>query len=190
VLAFKRRHGIENYILYVGNRKPHKNIGRLLEAFSIIKRDHKTLQLILIGEKFPERDPVNEWREKSGFKGNGIQEVTEVSDETLQQYYCSAKLLVNPSLNEGFGFPPLEAMACGVPVVVSKISSLPEVCGDAALYVNPYNISDMVMKIQMALEDEGLRSELIQKGLKQACSFSWKRCAEETVKVFEEVMGE
>lgn len=189
IIAFKKNKGIANYILYVGNRKPTKNIKRLLEAFSIIRKEHRSLHLIIIGEKFSEVDEVDMYRKGTGLNDDAVKEVTRVSDEELHGYYCGARMLVHPSLYEGFGFTPLEAFACGIPVAVSKASSLPEVCGNAAIYFDSYNTYDMAEKIKMVLKDDGLRKTLIEKGLKQASLFTWKRCAEETLKVFEEVKG-
>jgi glycosyltransferase involved in cell wall biosynthesis len=189
VASFKKIQGIEDYILYVGNRKPHKNIKRLLEAFSVIKRKHGTLQLIIVGEKFSEVNPVEVWKEHPGLNGDSIKEVIHASDDGLRQYYCGAKALVHPSLYEGFGLPPLEAMACGCPVVVSNVASLPEVCGDAAYYVNPYDVESIADGIHKVLTDEALRQSLIKKGLERAKLFSWEKSAKEHIKIFEEVLS-
>lgn len=189
VSAFKKSKGIADYILYVGNRKPHKNIKRLLEAFSIIRNEHCALQIIIIGDKFSDVDEVDMWIKDMGLKGDAIKEVTKVSDEELHKYYCGAKMLVHPSLYEGFGFTPLEAMACGTPAVVSNTSSLPDICGNAAIYFDPYNVSDMVEKINFVLENVETRGSLIEKGLNRSCLFTWDRCAENTLKVFEEVLN-
>lgn len=186
VNAFKKSKGIADYILYVGNRKPHKNIKRLLETFSIIRNEHCDLQIIIIGDKFSDVDEVDMWKKDMGLKGDAVKEITNVSDEELHRYYCGAKMLVHPSLYEGFGFTPLEAFACGIPAVVSNTSSLPEICGDAAGYFDPYNISDMVKKIKMVIEDKTLRRTLVERGLQRAGLFTWERCANDTLKVFRE----
>jgi len=189
VIHFKKNKGIRDYILYVGNRKPHKNIKRLLEAFPVIKRKHGALQLIIIGEKFAEVDPVKVWRENFGLDGDAIKEIIKVSDQELRRYYCGARLLVQPSLYEGFGLPPLEAMACGCPVVVSNVASLPEVCGDAAYYVDPYDAESIADGIYRVATDEELRGSLIQQGLQRVKMFSWEKSAREHIKVFEEVIN-
>ncbi|NSW81650.1 MAG: glycosyltransferase [Syntrophothermus sp.] len=98
--------------------------------------------------------------------------------------------MILPSLYEGFGFPPLEAMACGTPVVVSKVASLPEVVGDAGVYVDPYDVEDIARGIYTVLSDSKLRAELRQRGLERAKLFSWEKTAEETLAVFEEVLSE
>ena len=187
IITFKKSKGIKDYILYVGNRKPTKNIKKLVEAFNMVRIKYNNLKLIIIGGKFSEVDEVDEAVKYLDLRNNII-EVIEVSDEELHRYYCGARLLVHPSLYEGFGFTPLEAMACGCPAVVSNTSSLPEVCGDAAVYFDPYDVSDMVKKIQLVLENHALRDSMIKKGLKQACQFTWQRCAEETLNVFREVL--
>lgn len=188
VNAFKKSKGIDDYILYVGNRKPHKNIKRLLEAFSIIRKEHKhnALQIIIIGDRFSDVNEVDIWKKDMDLKGDAVKEVTKVSDEELHRYYCGAKLLVHPSLYEGFGFTPLEAMACGCPVVVSNTSSLPEVCGNAAIYFDPYDVFDMVKKIKMVIEDKTVRTTLIDRGLQRAGFFTWDKCVNDTLKIFKE----
>ncbi|MBI4378207.1 MAG: glycosyltransferase family 4 protein [Nitrospinae bacterium] len=186
VIAFKKDKGVEGYIMYVGNRKPHKNIKRLIEAFSKIRIQHHNLKLIIVGEKFSDIDEVDEWIDRLDLRDDII-EIERVSQEELRGYYCGAIALVHPSLYEGFGFPPLEAMACGIPVIVSNTSSLPEVCGDAAIYFDPYNVSDMVEKINLVLENDGLRITLVEKGFNRVRSFSWQRSAEETINVFKEI---
>lgn len=103
-----------------------------------------------------------------------------VEEEKLKQYYAFADLLVFPSLYEGFGLPPLEAMACGVPTAVSRAASMPEVCGDATRFFNPSDPKDMADGILEALEDQALRKELVRKGLERARMFTWEDCAEKT----------
>lgn len=146
------------YILYVGNDYPHKNLKRLKLAFKKVVEDGLDYQLILI-TKF-------------------------VSEQELDNLYRNASLFVSPSLSEGFGLPPLEAMARGVPVVSSNATSLPEILGDAALYFNPLDINDMAEKIKKALTEENLRKKLIEKGFEQIKKYSWRKMAEETLKAY------
>jgi len=101
-----------------------------------------------------------------------------------------AELFIYPSLYEGFGLPPLEAMACGCPVITSNTSSLPEVVGDAGIMVDPYDVNEIAKAIDLVLSNENLRNEMIEKGLKQAKKFSWRKTAEETLKVYEDVYKE
>ncbi|MFV9510461.1 glycosyltransferase family 4 protein [Tepidibacillus sp. LV47] len=176
------------YIVYVGNVKPHKNLISLVKAFEKIKNQipHK---LVIIGKKegFITGDQeVIKYAEKLKDR---IQFTGFVDDETLKQYIVNADALVFPSFYEGFGLPPLEAMACGCPVIVSNVASLPEVCGEAALYVDPYSPEDIAEKIKLLLSDDKLREELRRKGLERAKLFSWEKCAEETIKVIEEVLA-
>src|ERR1039457_528733 len=112
--------------------------------------------------------------------------VNSVPFEALRIFFESAALFVFPSLYEGFGLPPLEAMATGTPVVASNVSSLPEVLGDAALLVNPENVFEIARAIQEALLDEDLRGELIAKGKAQAARYSWDRTAREVLEVYRE----
>lgn len=189
ISAFKKNKGISDYILCVGNRKATKNINRLLEVFSIIKKRHNNLQLIIIGEKFSKVDGVDAMIKQLSLKDDAVKEVVKASDEELLNYYCGAKALIHPSLYEGFGFTPMEAMACGIPVVVSNTSSLPEICGDAAMYFDPYSASDMAEKINFVLENVEIRKTLIEKGLNRSRLFTWDRCSENTLKVFEEVLN-
>jgi glycosyltransferase involved in cell wall biosynthesis len=176
------------YILYIGNVKPHKNLKNLLKAFEIIK-DSIPHDLIIVGKKegFITGDPyVMKQAEKMGVR---VQFTGYVNNNKLKQYINGADALVFPSFYEGFGLPPLEAMACGCPVIVSNVASLPEVCGDAALYVDPYNPEDIAEKIKLLLSDDKLREELQRKGLERAKLFSWEKCAKETIKVIEEVLA-
>jgi len=146
------------YILYVGNDYPHKNLKRLKLAFQKLIEDGLDYQLILVTEF--------------------------VSDKELDNLYKNARLFIFPSLCEGFGLPPLEAMAREVPVVSSNATCLPEVLGDAALYFNPLDINDMADKIKKALTDEDLRKKLIQKGFEQTKKYNWQTMARETLKIY------
>ena len=110
-------------------------------------------------------------------------------DKELGELYNLATLFVYPSMYEGFGLPPLEAMACCCPVVASNVASLPEVCGDAALYVDPHDVNSIAEGIHKVLTDDDLRQSLIEKGLERAKLFSWEKSAKEHIKVFEEVLG-
>ena len=112
-----------------------------------------------------------------------------VPEKDLPHLYSEAAAFVFPSLYEGFGLPPLEAMACGCPVIVSNAASLPEVCGDAAYYVDPYDVESIAEGIYKVLMNEILRQDLIAKGLERVKLFSWEKAAKEHLKVFEEVLN-
>jgi len=177
-----------NYLLSVGNAYPHKNLERLLRAFKILtSRDENiklSLQLVLVGkiDYFYKRlqKLVKELNieDKVIFTG-------PVSNEELIYLYQNALVYVFPSLMEGFGLPGLEAMANGCPVISSSAGSLPEIYGQAALYFNPENVDEMVEKIKMIINNENLRNELREKGLAQVKKYSWPRCAQETLRVYQ-----
>jgi len=177
------------YLLYVGNVKPHKNLISLLRAFTSLlsKIPH---EIVIVGKKEgfitgddKITDVADSLNERVLFTGY-------VDDELLRQYFIHADALVFPSLYEGFGLPPLEAMACGCPVIVSNRASLPEVCGDAALYCDPFNPEDIAQKIKLIIEDENLRETLRQKGLERAKQFTWEKCARETIAVIKKVLSQ
>lgn len=146
------------YILYVGNDYPHKNLKRLNLAFQKVIKDGLNYQLILI-TRF-------------------------INDKELGDLYKNASLFVFPSLCEGFGLPPLEAMARGTAVASSNAACLPEILGEAAIYFNPSDIDDMADKIKKVLIDEDLRKKLIQKGFEQVKKYDWRKMAEKTLKVY------
>lgn len=178
----------EKYILYVGAIRPHKNILLLIDAFFKLKREKKMEhKLILIGKgKIPY---IYEVRKKiSDFAiGNEVIIMEEIEQDKIVDFYRGADLFVFPSLYEGFGLPPLEAMACGCPVVCSNTSSLPEVVGDSALTVSPTAADELVSAIYKVNTDANLRNNLVKKGLERAKMFSWKKMAEETLKIYGEV---
>lgn len=176
----------DGFILYVGSLEPRKNIRTLVEAYENLRseRPHVRPKLILIGGESPlfgdVRVNIKKYKEDVIFKGF-------VEDNILREYYRRASLVVYPSLYEGFGLPPLEAMASGTPVVTSRTSSIPEVVGDAAVMVSPYDVEELSFKMGQVLEDPDLRKELIRKGLEQVQKFNWYRVARNTLSVYYEV---
>lgn len=180
---------LSRYVLYVGNRKPHKNLVRLLEAFMLLRQEDPDLRLVIVGKRFRPIDEVDQAVARLGLH-DAVMEVEGCSDEELRHLYMGARALVLISLYEGFGLPPLEAMACGTPVVVSNVASLPEVVGNAGVYVNPYEVEDIARGIHRVLTDENLRREFREKGLARARLFTWERAARETLAVFEEAVRE
>ena len=171
----------EKYILGVSTLDLRKNFRGLIEAY--LKINKPNFKLYIIGEK------SNTFKGTELLKNENIVFLGRVSDEDLVQYYSDALAYIYPSFYEGFGFPPLEAMACGTAVIVSSTSSLPEVCADAAIYCNPYNIDDIKEKIEFVLNDDNLRIELIDCGLEHAKRFSWEESAKKHLKVFEKVVN-
>lgn len=184
----KRKYDLTDYLLYVGNLLPHKNLQRLLNAFSLIDRK-MPYKLVIAGYKDSRYYPGLEAEVQYLRLEKKVIFLNYVSANELPSLYAGAKVLILPSLYEGFGLPPLEAMACGCPVVVSNVASLPEVCGDAACYVDPYNIESIAEGIEKVIKDETLRQSFIEKGLKRVRLFSWEKSAKEHIKVFEEVLS-
>jgi len=177
----------EPYILYVGSERARKNLNRLLEAFSTLKEEFKGLKLVKVGT--PGRSAEFRRRILKQIESLGLNEdvifVDSAAENDLPHYYSAASLLVYPSLYEGFGLPPLEAMACGCPVVTSNNSSLPEVVGDAAITVDPCDVDALTNAMREVLTNDGLREAMIEKGLAQAKKFSWDKTAEKTLEVYE-----
>ena len=172
------------YILYVGNVKPNKNVLGLLKAFLKISGDIPH-DMVIVGKKdgfISEDRAVFEFTKKLAGR---VTFTGHVSDQLLKQYYAFADILALPSFYEGFGLPPLEAMASGCPVLVSDAASLPEVCGDGAIYINPYDIDDIKNKLLMILTNEQLREELKIKGSLRCKKFSWDDTAAKTVSVIQ-----
>jgi glycosyltransferase involved in cell wall biosynthesis len=174
------------YLLYVGNVKPHKNLGRLLSAFSVLagRIPHK---LVIVGRKDGLGTLDHDAMAIARRYGERVVVTGEVTDEVLQAYYANAELLVFPSLYEGFGFPPLEAMACGIPVAASRVSSIPEVCGDAAAYFDPLSVDEMAVVIEKAISDETLRARLRETGRRQIVQYSWRKASSEIAEIFSEL---
>ena len=167
------------YVLYVGNIKPHKNLGALIKAFSLIA-DQFPHDLVLVGQKegFITADTGLDFIAKQ--LKTRVQFTGRVDQATLQQYFAHASCLVFPSLYEGFGLPPLEAMAAGCPVICSDTGPMPEVCGDAVLYFDPKNIKQLAEKLEMVLSDDALRNDLISRGYLHVKSYTWDGCIDQT----------
>jgi glycosyltransferase involved in cell wall biosynthesis len=181
----KRRFRIEtDFILFVSTIEPRKNVPTLLKAYKQLLDSYRAeVDLALAGEKGWLFDQVYKLVDELGI-GQRVHFLGRVSSEDLLELYNAAQLLVHPAFYEGFGLPPLEAMACGTPVVVSNTSSLPEVVGDAALLVDPTEVDEMTVAIWRLLSDPALRRELSEKGLKRARLFSWRKAARQTLKIY------
>jgi len=164
------RPGFE-YVFCIGNTRKHKNLKRLFRAFRAL--DREGLQLVLTGTASPEMlacIAAADLTRRVSFLGY-------VQEHLLPAVYRGAALVAIPSLVEGFGLPAIEAMACGVPVVASLTSALPEVVGDAGVYINPFDVDDLRRGMQLVLDDLDLRSALRGRGLQRARQFSWNRVA-------------
>jgi len=166
------------FVLFAGNVKPHKNLERLIAAFARVRLapGQDDLRLLIIGDDVSRYGSLRRTVEESGVRQD-VRFFGFVPHRTLAALYRMASVFAFPSLYEGFGLPPLEAMACGTPVVTSRVSSLPEVVDDAAVLVDPYDVEDIARGLRCALQDETLRAELIAKGYARAHSFSWERSA-------------
>lgn len=180
------------FLLYAGSIRPQKNIPRLIEAFAVARSglenhpDYRDLRLIVIGDEISRHPDVRRAVIHSRVE-HCVRFLGFIPLETLRVFHELATAFVFPSLYEGFGLPPLEAMASGTPVIASAVSSLPEVVGGAAMLVNPENVFDIARGITEVLLDDELRKELIVKGRRQAARFSWARTAEEVLRLYEEL---
>lgn len=178
----------QKYILAVGSIEPRKNLKNLLMAYALLDKSFRDeYHLILVGAQGWNNDEIvnnikklSTWVKYSGY----------VNDEALAELYCKAECFIYPSIYEGFGIPPLEAMSCGTPVIVSNASTLPEVCADAAYYIDPTDCNSIKDGILTVLNDKTLQQELIVKGLAHAQAFTWEKSAVEHKMVFEKVLNE
>ena len=177
----------EQYVLYLGSNKPHKNLPRLVEAWAHITHHASRITLVIAGHEDPRYPQARQRAAALGL--DNVLFLGAVAEEDLPALYSGAELFVFPSLYEGFGLPVIEAMACGTPVACSNTSSLPEVAGDAALLFDPHTPEAMATAIHQALRDEELREELRRRGLAQAQRFSWEQTARMTYAVYKEVLS-
>jgi glycosyltransferase involved in cell wall biosynthesis len=176
-------------VLSVAGADPTKNINTLIDAFGRLPPALRDAHdLILVGD-FRHRHDVRERVRQAGIESRTVF-MGVVGDERLIRLYQHATVFVFPSLYEGFGFPVLEAMACGCPVISSDAASLPEVAGEAAILVNPTDVRSLTQELERVLKDPALRETLRRRGLRQAAFFPWDRTAQETVAVYEKVAGE
>jgi glycosyltransferase involved in cell wall biosynthesis len=185
----------EPFILYSGKIRPHKNLHRLIEAFAVLKSElaederYRNLKLIIIGDELSRHQYLRLTVVRSGVQQD-VRFFGFVPYHILHVFYQSAALFAFPSLYEGFGLPPLEAMANCTPVIASNTSSLPEVLDDAAVLINPENVFEIARGMKLILLDELMRKRLIQKGVEQVARFSWKVAAERVLKTYELVAAD
>jgi glycosyltransferase involved in cell wall biosynthesis len=177
------------YLLFVGNLKPHKNLGRLLRAFALLRQRGRTDHaLLLVGDDRTRRQAVLDDCKRLGVS-ESVRHVPWAPEDLLPQLYRAADVVVMPSTSEGFGFPVLEAMACGTAVACSAASSLPEVGGDAVEYFDPYSVEEMAAAIERVLCSPGLQAEMREKGLRQSARFTWEECARKHLEVYRRVLA-
>lgn len=183
------RHGLpENFILFVGSIQPRKNLKRLLQAYlSLSQNFRKDQKLMLVGQDGWNCVDILELIKKHRSDIYLLDSIK--NDSELARIYNAASVFICPSLYEGFGLPPLEAMACGCPTIVSNVSSLPEICGDAAYYINPYDVENIADGLYRVSTDSEIRNTHIQKGLERTKLFTWEKTAMQHMKLFEEILG-
>jgi glycosyltransferase involved in cell wall biosynthesis len=180
------------FLLYAGRISPHKNLVRIIEAFSALKGElekdgkYPDLKLIIIGDELSKHPDLRRTVIRSGVH-NDVRFMGFVPIEMLRVFYDAAKIFVFPSLYEGFGLPPLEAMAHGTPVVTSNTSSLPEVVGNAAILVNPENVFEIMRALQRVLLDQSIRDRIKQRSSEQTKRFSWDKSAQRILEIYREV---
>jgi glycosyltransferase involved in cell wall biosynthesis len=183
------------FLLYAGRISPHKNVVRMIEAFSALKTElereaaYPDLKLIIIGDDLSGNPDLRRTVVRSGVQ-NDVRFLGFVPIEVLRIFYDEAKIFVFPSLYEGFGLPPLEAMAHGTPVVTSNVSSLPEVVGNAAVLVNPENIFEIMRALHRVLMDQALRDRMKERGYLQATRFSWESSVRHILDVYRQVAAD
>ncbi|HEY5562000.1 MAG TPA: glycosyltransferase family 1 protein [Clostridiaceae bacterium] len=178
-----------NFLLYIGGFSPRKNILGLIEAFSKVNQTFdKELKLVIVGKLGKSYDIYKERAEKLGVADSviftGFIPITD-----LPYFYNACEIFVYPSFYEGFGLPPIEAMACGTPVITSSITSIPEVVENAAILIDPHDINALSESIIMCLSDSDLRKTLIQRGLLKTSKLSWKETAKQTVEIYKKIMS-
>lgn len=176
------------YILFVGALTLRKNIESALEAFALIQGQFPELRFVLAGPRTSKNTPTDMLVERLNLQ-NCVHLTGPLTDVDLPALYNGAELFVFPSLCEGFGLPPLEALACGTPVICSNATALPEVVGDAAITVDPLDVDKIANAMRNLLENTDLRGEYKERGLLRAKKFSWERTARETLSVYEKVLN-
>ncbi|MCE2853717.1 MAG: glycosyltransferase family 4 protein [Chloroflexaceae bacterium] len=185
--AFRQRNGLpERFFFYLGTLEPRKNIPRLLDAYAKIAHEVDA-PLLIGGGKGWLYEPILAQAERLQL-GDKLKFVGYIPQEDQHLWYGAATAFVFPSLYEGFGMPPLEAMACGTPVIVSNASSLPEVTGDAGLQVDPYDVDGWADAMRRVLTDRTLHADLAARGPRQAAKFSWVETAQRTLEVYQRVV--
>ncbi|BAF70492.1 glycosyltransferase family 4 protein [Nitratiruptor sp. SB155-2] len=174
----------DDFVLFVGSIEPRKNLLNLLKAYMKLPEPlKKRYPLVLAGFKGWENKEIMQIIEQENIRYLGY-----VSENDLVGLYNLASVFVYPSFYEGFGLPPLEAMSCQTATIVSDVASLPEVCGDAALYIDPYDVDDIALKLQFLLEDRKKSESLAEAGRKRALQFDWEKTADKHMELFERVV--
>lgn len=179
------------YLLYVGNVKPHKNLKTLVRGFKRVVAENNDIKLVLAGKRdgFISGDPeLRDMVEESEELSEKIVFTGFIQEEHLATLYAGARALIFPSVYEGFGLPPLEAMASGIPVAASDAASIPEVCGDAALYFDPHDDEVLAERIELILNDKEYADQLVNRGAERVKNFSWDISADKHLCLFTEIL--
>lgn len=184
---FRQKHHLpEQFILAVGTLEPRKNFGTLIKSFVLIKSRLPESKLVIVGKKGWKYTHIEEKLREYHLE-NDVIFPGYLEAEDLKKMYAIATVFVFPSLYEGFGIPPLEAMACGCPVVSSNVASLPEVVGDAGILIDPKNARKIADSVVSLIENDQIRNMLVERGLRRVEKFSWQNSAQAALKVFEEM---
>jgi alpha-1,3-rhamnosyl/mannosyltransferase len=179
----------DRYILFVGQTSANKNIKRAIEAVKLVRNKHNLDHKFIVAGLPGDDDTTVKGYVSSNHLEDIVRFIGYVSDDDLPQLYADAALFLFPSTSEGFGIPPLEAMGCGIPVVAAEASCMPEVLGDAPVWVDPLSVESIAAGIAAALLDENARNMAIAKGLSRAQKYSWEKMASETINVYHEAAG-
>lgn len=185
VEAMKHKYGLKKYILCVSEIRPYKNIRKLIDAFVTLPKTD--VDLVIVGRVTKLEKDITQFIEKRE-RSNKIRLLGYVPDDELAPLYVGAQAFIHPSLYEGFGLTPLEAMACGCPVLVSNVSSLPEVCGEAGLYFNPHEVKSIAESLRNILDNTALRMDLIAKGLERSKLFSYEKTVDSLSVLFNNIV--
>ncbi len=186
----RRRYNIpeQPYIFSIGTVQPRKNYARLIEALAALGPDYGDVHLVIAGGRGWLEGPIYRAVGESGLTDR-VHFIGFARDDDLPALYSEAACLAYPSLYEGFGLPVVEAMACGTPVVTSNLSSMPEIAGDAALLIDPYDVDALADAIRRLVSDEALRTELVERGFEQAACFTWERAAQQLRDVYQRLLS-
>jgi glycosyltransferase involved in cell wall biosynthesis len=178
----------DKYILYVGNVKPHKNLKKLLEAYLLLDATlYQQFKVVIVGKKdgFITGDlALIDWIDNTPKLATSIKFTGFADSEDMNTLYFNSSVFVFPSIYEGFGLPPLEAMAKRCPVIVSNKSSMPEICGEAALYFDPFNEQEIANQITIVLTNPTLQTRLIEKGIQHSSKFTWEKAGKYHIDLF------
>ncbi|MEZ0537378.1 glycosyltransferase family 4 protein [Caldicellulosiruptoraceae bacterium PP1] len=176
------------YILYLGGFSPRKNIKLLIQAFNFIRKKYKDLHLVIPGKLTRNYEELFNLINSYGIQ-DYVHFLSYVEVDYLPYLYSGSEVFVYPSLYEGFGLPPLEAMACKCPVITSNVTSMPEILKDAAIYINPYSLEDLIDKLDKVLSDNTIRSSYSEKGYEYSKNFTWQKTVSETIDIYNKIFA-